>query len=156
MAAQQWTYSGDPNTSPKDAVRFLIGDTNCKDQLLLDGEINWLLGQYNNSPVNAAIRACETIILKFSRLADETVGKVSISFSQKAKGYRDSLVTLRSRLAMEDSSFYAGGINIADKLANVMDGALVRPDFRKHMMENDQIAPWTTETEYGLFLAFDG
>ena len=67
-----WTYGGDPSASAKDAVRFLVGDTDSTDQLLQDGEITYLLSQYNNAPLNAAIRACETIMAKFARMADET------------------------------------------------------------------------------------
>lgn len=150
-----WTYSGDPNQSAKDQVRFLVGDTSEKEPLLQDGEIKWLLSQYQNTPLNAAIRACETIISKLSRLADESVGRVSISFSQRCKGYRDTLLMLRQRLAMEDAIPYCGGISVSDKQTQQMNSDRVRPDFTKHMMENDQIAPWTTQTEMALFLAFD-
>lgn len=149
------TYSGNPNSSPKDQVRFLIGDTDSSEFLLNDAEITWVISQYN-SPMNAAIRCCETIIAKFSRLANERVGQVSIDYSQKAKGYRDMLRDLRSRLAMEDAVPYAGGISVSDKQTQVMNTDRVRPDFSKHMMENYQIAPWTTQNEHFLFLAFDG
>ena len=156
MAASAWTYSGNPGANAKDQTRFLIGDTNQKDQLLLDGEIEWLLSQYNNTPMNAAIRACETIISKFSRLADESVGQVKIEFSQKAKGYQTTLRMLRERLAMEDAPPYVGGISVSDKQTVAANSDRVRPDFAKHMMENDQIAPWTSETEYNFWLGFDG
>lgn len=151
-----WTYSGDPSQSAKDQVRFLVGDTNEKEPLLQDGEIRWLLNQYQNTPLNAAIRACETIISKLSRAVDESVGRVSISFSQRRKGYADTLLMLRQRLAMEDAVPYCGGISVTDKYTQDMNTDRVRPDFTKHMMENDQIAPWTTQTELGLWLAFDG
>jgi hypothetical protein len=64
-----WNYSGNPSSSPKDATRFLIGDTDSCDQLLQDGEIEYFLGMYNNAPINAAIRCVETIMSKFSRKA---------------------------------------------------------------------------------------
>lgn len=150
-----WTYSGNPNYSAKDQTRFLVGDTNRRDQLLSDQEIEWLLSQYNNSPMNAAIRAAETIISKFSRLADETVGKVSIEFSQKAKAYATTLIMLRNRLAMEDAAPFAGGISRMQKYTNNQDSDLVRPDFTKHMMENWDIAPWTTQNEHWLWLNFE-
>ena len=137
-----WSYSGNPGSSPKDTVRFLIGDTENCDQLLQDGEIVWVLGQYNNAPINAAVRCCETIISKFSRLADESVGQVRISFSQKAKGYRDMLRDLRNRLATESMVPYAGGVSISDMQTVRSNNDRVPPDFGKHMMENEQISPW--------------
>ncbi len=149
-----WSYSGDPGRSAKDQTRFLIGDTNECDQLLQDGEITWLLSQYNNTPMNAAIRACETIISKFSRMADEAVGQVKISFSQKAKSYSTTLTMLRNRLAMEDAVPFAGGIYKNANQVNDQNTALIRPDFSKHMMENDQIAPWTTQGQGWLWLNF--
>lgn len=38
-----FTYSGNPETSTLDAVRFMIGDTNPCDPLLQDEEINYLI-----------------------------------------------------------------------------------------------------------------
>lgn len=150
-----WSYSGNPKKNAKDAVRFLIGDTDNKDQLLLDEEIEYCLSIYNNAPNNAAIRCCETIVAKFSRLANEKVGQVSIDFKDKAEGYRALLRDLRSRLAMEDAVPYSGGISVSDKLTQVQNNDRVRPDFTKHMMENNQIAPWVTQNEHELFLNFE-
>jgi hypothetical protein len=140
-----WTYSGNPAHSAVDAVRFLIGDTNHCDQLLQDGEIAWVLGQYNNVPMNAAIRCCEVVMSKFSRMCDETVGQVSLSYSQKAKAYRDMRGDLVRRLATEDMTPFAGGISIAADQANINNNDRVKPDFTKHMMENQQIAPWVSQ-----------
>lgn len=131
-----WSYSGNPGSSAKDQVRFLIGDTNTKDQLLLDGEITWLLEQYNQYPLNAAARACELIAAKFSRMCDETVGRVSIDFSQRAKGYyalRDDLV----RQISLGSQPFAGGISHAQKQAEESNEDRVKPSFTRHMMQNE-------------------
>lgn len=147
-----WLYSGNPGYSPKDQVRFLIGDTDQSDPLLQDAEIEWVLSQYQFSPINAAIRCCEGIVAKFSRLANEAVGQVRIDFKQKAEGYLKMMVVLKMRLATEDAAPYAGGISISDKQQQVQNTDRVRPDFRKHMMENEQIAPWTTQSQLDLFL----
>lgn len=147
-----WTYSSNPAYSAKDQVRFLIGDTDSNDPLLDDQEIAWVLSKYNNSPINAAIRCCESVVAKFSRLANEAVGQVRIDFSQKAEGYTRMMTILKTRLATEDAAPYAGGISVSDKQAQVQNTDRVRPDFRKHMMENEQIAPWTTQSLLDLFL----
>ena len=146
-----WTYSGNPGSSAKDQTRYLIGDTDSTDPLLNDTEIAWVLSQYNNTPINAAIRCCESIISKFSRMADETVGQVKINFSQKAQNMRDLQTTLVNRLAMEDCAPFAGGITVSSKQVNRQNANLVRPDFTKHMMENYDIAPWTTQNEKWLW-----
>lgn len=147
-----WNYSFNPENSAKDEVRFLIGDTNIKDQLLQDEEIQYLLKKHNNYPLNAAIRACEAVISKFSRLADETVGSVSKSFSQKAQSYFKTMEMLRTRVALEGARPYAGGISVSDKQTNTQNEDLVNPDFKKHQFENQQLAPWTSNTQHEEFL----
>lgn len=139
-----WTYSGNPASSPKDTVRFLIGDTDSCDQLLQDDEIVWVLGIYNNTPNNAAIRCVETIMSKFSRLMDESVGQVKLTYSQRAKGYRDMLRDLKNRLAIEDMQPFAGGILRSESQIAACNTNRIRPDFTKHMMENQQISPWVS------------
>lgn len=145
-----WSYSGDPSLNHKDAVRFYVGDTDPSDPLLQDGEINYLLRQYNYAIINTAIRACETIMSKFARMANESVGSVSIQFNQKYKAYMDIRATLTQRLALETITPYAGGISKTDIQQNNQNADRVKPDFTKHMMENDVIAPWVT-SEWGLW-----
>lgn len=145
-----FSYSGNPGHSTKDLVRFLIGDTDSSEWLLQDEEITYLLSLYNGAAANAAIRACEMIIAKFSRLADESAGQVSISFSQKSNSYRSMLGTLRTRLATDDCKPSAGGISVSGKMIVEQNNDRVKPDFTKHMMENKEIAPWVTYQGNGL------
>lgn len=137
-------YSGDPETSPKDYVRFLIGDTDREEPLLNDEEIKTFLSLYNNGVVMSAIRCCETIAAKFSRRVNESVGRVRMDFSQAAKAYRDMAMDLRRRLAIEHAKPYAGGISVADKMAQAINADRVKPDFTKQMMDNHQLSPFTT------------
>lgn len=139
-----WSYV-DPNKFPKDAVRLEIGDTDSTDPLLQDFEIQYFLLQYNNSVLSAAIRACEVIMSKFTRLADEQVGSVNIKFSQKSKQYGLLVIQLRQRLAIDgDIIPYAGGISKMDKDLQNQNQDRVRPDFTKRMEENRSIAPRTS------------
>lgn len=144
-----WSYSGNPGASAKDATRLLCGDTDRTDPLLLDGEIQYLLDIYNQTPINAAIRACELIMAKFARMVDESVGQVSLKFSQRLKAYELMKSNLQQRLAIDGAIPYAGGISRSDVQQVNLNADRVRPDFTKHMMENDQISPWTT-TERAL------
>lgn len=92
-----WSYSGDPSTSPKDEVRFLIGDTSEDDPLLQDGEIAYLLDQCGGSALAAAVAACEGIVAKLSREADMSSGATSISASQRRAHYEGLLAQLQRR-----------------------------------------------------------
>jgi hypothetical protein len=142
--AMSWSYV-DPTKNAKDAVRLLIGDTNSKDPLLYDNEIQYFLAQYSGSVLQTAIRCLESVMTKFSRMADESVGSVKINYSQRAKGAMVAMDQMRRRLAIDgDLSAYAGGLSQADKQATTANTDRVKPDFSKHMMENDLITPRTT------------
>lgn len=132
-----WSYSYDPLSTPKDYVRFLLGDTNEDDKIFFDPEINALLSFSNQDPLSAAIRGCEQVIAKFSRSVDESVGSVSISFSQRLANYKALKATLMQRQAMEDIRPYCGGISIMDKQQHLEDSDRVRPEFTKDMLESD-------------------
>ncbi|MNB67617.1 hypothetical protein D3C87_865190 [compost metagenome] len=43
-----WTYSGDPSSSELDKYRFLISDTIEAEPVLQDGEIEFMLTQYDD------------------------------------------------------------------------------------------------------------
>lgn len=131
-----WNYSGDPSKSPLDELRFTIGDTDKSEQLLLDGELNFLISKSNGSIPGAAIRACEMVMAKYARLADESVGQVKISYSQKAKAYREMRDDLRQRQAIDDCVPYAGGISNADKQGNQGNSDRVAPAFTKDMFDS--------------------
>lgn len=87
-----FTYTGDPEARQLDAVRFMIGDTDPDDPMMLDAEIEYLLGQ-SDSVYQAAHDACYVLATKFNRLANETkqVGDLSISkvYVAKVSSYRE-------------------------------------------------------------------
>jgi hypothetical protein len=146
------TWSYNPVKTAKDKVRLLIGDTNTCDQLLQDEEISYLLEQYNNFPENTGIQCCELIIAKLGRRADETVGSVSKSFSQQAAGYFKTMEMLRTRVGLNGAKPFAGGLSVLEKQNNNKNPDRVKPIFSKHQFENQQQAPWTSETETEEFL----
>jgi hypothetical protein len=79
-----WTYSMNPATSPKDAVRFLIGDTNIDNQIIQDEEIQFNLAEVNNEIYRAASNTCYNLASYFTGLAQsesKSVGGLSISKS---------------------------------------------------------------------------
>lgn len=88
-----FTYSGDPTTSTRNAVRFLLNDTNSADVLFSDAELDYLIAEWVNV-YEICRAACETLVSRFSRLADSTsksVGDISVSesYTAKSKQYQD-------------------------------------------------------------------
>lgn len=92
-----WTYSGDPASSSRDAVRFWIGDTDTDDQLLNDEELDFLLAAADDNIGAAAMNAVRGLIGKFARMVDRSHGDLSVRASQRAAQYRDLLKTLSAR-----------------------------------------------------------
>ena len=96
-----FTYSGDPSTSMRDAVRFLLNDTDSTDVLLTDAEISYLIAEWVN--VYAICRAgAETLASKFIRLAESSskgVGDINVSesYQNKASQYRDLAMSFHER-----------------------------------------------------------
>lgn len=135
-----WSYSGDPSLSKKDELRFLIGDVDGQDPLMSDGEINYLLLQCNQNALLAAIKGCDLVAMKFARLADESVGQVRISYSQKYQAYLKMKDALRQRQAIDDCMPYAGGISESDKQTRRDNEDRVVPVFHKHQMEERSLA----------------
>ena len=83
-----FTYSGDPSTSPRNYVRFLLNDTNSTDVLFSDEEIAYVLTEWSNDAYDAARELAEIAIARFARLADSTsksVGDISVSESYGSK-----------------------------------------------------------------------
>lgn len=138
-----WTYSGDPASSEKDYVRFLVGDTDTNDQLVQDEEIEAVLADEGNVSLAAAIIA-EAIAGKYSRLADISVGKTSISYSQRAASYL-ALATRLRKQSKQKAIFrvrpYAGGISRSDKENVENNDDRVKPIFEKDLFKN----PYTTD-----------
>ena len=83
-----FTYSGDPSTSTRNYVRFLINDTDSTDALFSDEELNYVITEWGGDAYNSARECAEILIARFSRLADsssKSVGDISVSESYSAK-----------------------------------------------------------------------
>lgn len=132
-----WSYSGDPTSSAKDAVRFLIGDTDTNDQQLQDEEILFLLAQTSNDIYSAAILACRSIASIYSRQADQRIGDYSISASQKAAAYlalAKQLEQSQTKALIKRVKPYAGGISVSDKREDEENPDRVQPAFTRRDM----------------------
>lgn len=127
-----FTYSEDPTSSPKDALRFAIGDTRACTSLLSDAELLYILAASNGNLGAAAVRATEAMISRCNAMVDETVGSVSRSFSQRLA----NLTKQRDMLAAREfdtgaSPPICGGLTYSDKRRNLSNPDMVRPRFVK-------------------------
>ena len=89
-----FTYSGDPTTSLRNRVRFLINDTDTNDALFSDEELDYLITEWGTNVYEICRAACETLVSRFVRLSDSTsksVGDISVSesYTAKAQQYKD-------------------------------------------------------------------
>lgn len=106
-----YTYSGDPNVSKKDAVRFLCQDTDVDTKgaaRISDEEINWLLTQNTNEWLVAA-QCADEIAGYWSRITNTQIGPLKIERGQMVENYQlvaKSLRATASRWANGSPVFY--------------------------------------------------
>jgi len=93
-----WSYSGDPATSPIDAIRLEIGDTVEEEQLLSDEEINYLYQESGKRVFAAAARACDILASKFAREADVSVGGMRVQWRDQAEAYAALAQKIRQKI----------------------------------------------------------
>lgn len=139
-----WTYSGDPSSSARDAIRFLIGDTDTTDQLISDEEIAWVNTEASGTATattalyDAAARCCLTVASKLARQSDKSVGDLSVSLSQRSAAYKAMALEMKG-LATRSGSVpvpYAGGITISDKEIDQENSDIFRTWFVAGQFEN--------------------
>jgi hypothetical protein len=137
-----WTYSGDPSSSTRDAVRFLIGDTDTTDQLLQDEEIDYILSLRTNVHL-AAAECAGAISAKFSRYASKSVGDLRISYGDRKRQYDELVRQLRRRANLAVAPVCTS-ISVSDKEGNEEDTDLVKPAIKIGMHDNKYV---TSETD---------
>lgn len=81
-----WSYSGNPATDEKDAVRFLITDTDTRRQLVSDEEILWAISDTGNRYLAAAV-CCRTLGSDAAASGSVTVGDMSESGGLDSAGW---------------------------------------------------------------------
>lgn len=93
------TYSS-PDASDKDAVRFLLGDTNMDRALVQDEEITWILSKWKpiyDSVEYVASVVADTIAARFAREANFSADGVSVSLANVANQFRELAANLRAQ-----------------------------------------------------------
>lgn len=137
-----WTYSGTPDADDKDAVRFLISDTDIADQRFSDEEILWTITQQGT--VAGAARALRLQLAQgVSRAAQSKwVGDLKIDYDTNRVA---NLLRLADELQEGSShnprlvSGYAGGISVSRKQVVASDTDRTRPGFYRGMLDDAKV-----------------
>lgn len=134
-----WTYAGTPGTSSaserRDAVRYLVGDTDTTDQQLQDAEIAFCLAQSSDDVYLAASIAASTLSAKYGRLVDTILDNSNIraSYSQRQKSYAELSRQLERKAVRYGSKSLgipaAGGISESEVTAARLDSDRVESMF---------------------------
>lgn len=107
--ADTWTYSGDPSASAKDAVRFLIADTDVDNQLLRDAEITWALAEHDQNVRRAAadcldvVATDQAMVAKVMKVLDITTDGAKL-----AEALRKQATALRAQADATEQADDAG------------------------------------------------
>ena len=133
-----WTYSEDPSSDAKDAVRFLIGDTDETDPLLQDEEIVWLISEQGGS-YSAGAAACRAIAAKVARQVETVFGALmKAKLQQKHQHYLALATELESQGAIQSVSPWAGAISEAWKETKELEDDRVQPLFTRDLHDYPQ------------------
>ena len=142
-----WTYS-DPSANDKDAVRFLVGDTDTNDQLVSDEEIAFFLDEFPSSTYHAAAEVAETIAAQFAREVSHSGDGLSYSAEQLQSNYAELAERLRAqakRRYRSGAGPYVGGISWREREMADADQDKIPSSFRSHMHDH----PGTRDTIRG-------
>jgi hypothetical protein len=133
-----WTYSGNPGASPKDEVRWRIGDTEITRQLVQDEEIMYELNKAQGDVLSASQNTLTSLLVKLSTLGKVQLGGPNGTWSydatQIAAGLKDALDVIGNTIL--NGVFYSGGISKAEVQRVAGNGDRVQPRFRRGMMGN--------------------
>ena len=135
-----WSYVS-PKASPKDTVRFLVGDTNEDDQLVSDEEIEWFIEAFPSNEYHAAAEVAENIAAKFAREINQSADGLSWSGSSLQQQYNDLAERLRAmgrRARRSGFAPYAGGLSKAERQFDDALDDLEKGHFRSHMHDNSR------------------
>jgi hypothetical protein len=131
-----WTYSGNPASSPGDAVRFWIGDTTETTPQLSDEELAYLLSLTGGHVLQAAILGCQELANRYASQVDFAVeSELRVDLSQRAEAYAKRAKALRDETLIPGTSLslvprpYAGGVSKQDMARQKADSDRVPPSF---------------------------
>lgn len=126
-----FSYSGNPNDSDKDGVRFELGDTLRDGHLVSDEEIAYAL-EKEADILQAAARMAEHLAARFARETTERNANVTKDHGDKQLHFQRLARRLRRRIR----STFIDNSNKVDRFANAADTGVTQPKFRLGMHDN--------------------
>lgn len=89
-----WTYSGDPSANDVDKYRFFIGDTNAKEPILQDGEVQFVVNTYDDHNTRL-YHLYDAAANFFARKIERTVGPITEKPFERQKHYASKAAQYR-------------------------------------------------------------
>ena len=134
-----FTYSGNPSTVRRDAIRLLIGDTDPDDILLQDDEITYFTDAYGSDRRAAGV-AARAVAAKFTRLIDRSIGDLDASFSQKADNYNELADLLLGETVLDPTHPILSGVSKSERRLKEQDDDRIPNHARVGVMDNYRAA----------------
>jgi hypothetical protein len=132
-----FSYSGNPGTSTRDAIRFYCQDINVDDQFLTDEEIDFIITSWANvseHPLYLSAVACETISSRFARDISYSADGLSVGAGELQNKYKQLAQALRDQYKAID---IGGGPDIGGiMLGEVYDTDIKPLTWAKGMHDN--------------------
>ena len=125
-------------TGRKNAVRFLVGDTDSTDVQVQDDEIAFVLTESGDNVYEAGAYCCRAIAAKYSRRVDtELDGALSASYSDLHSHYLALAENLEAESKKQSGlGVKAGGLSKAAISVVRQDTDRVTPSFRRDRFRN--------------------
>lgn len=94
-----WTYSGNPASSARDALRFLIGDTNSAEPIMQDEELDYLITEYGSNDNVLKYEVFNRTATIFARDIKRSLGPQSEDPTERLKYFRDQAAWYKARIS---------------------------------------------------------
>lgn len=141
-----WSYSGDPASSDKDAVRFYVQDVREDFPLLEDEEIEYVLSTWKpayDSVIYCAAVCAEVIASKFAREVSVSADGVSVGANELQDKYKKLAEDLRDQ--WKEIQGAGAGAEIPSDVWGMWDDTIAQTVFALGMHDN----PEAGRQEYG-------
>lgn len=134
--ADDITYSGNPAGNQKDAVRFLVGDTDVGNAELLDSEIEYELAQSGNL-YDVAANLCIVIALRYARTINR--GSRTLTLNRGGGSSSQDVWLRRAEALRRRANNHVGPIFASDAIVNALDSGGYKAIFDIGMHDNPEM-----------------
>lgn len=104
-----WSYSGNPQSSLRDELRFLIGDTDESEPIMQDEELDFLITKYGSNRNLLLYHTFETVATYFARDIKRSLGPISEDPTERLKFYKEQAKMYKNKVAASMLSVPAYG-----------------------------------------------